>query len=106
MRAGGLYEMANLTSDLTGVDPVVFCSPKGDAPHECRVKVSNVIGKMTASDVFSIAVNDLSVTGHCKLSTDQLESVKWWIHKNRFAILDYWKSKTNSLQFMLAVNHL
>lgn len=95
-----LYEMANLTQSITGITPVIFCSPKGDAKHECRVKVSNVIGKMTASDTFSVELKDLSINGHCKLSSDDLESVKWWIYKNKFAILDYWKEKTDTRQFL------
>ena len=103
---GDLYEMANLTKSITGVDPVVFCSPKGDAKHECRVKVSNVIGKMTASDVFSIELKDLSIVGHCKLTQDHLESVKWWIHKNRFALLDYWKELIDTRDFMNRVTKL
>ena len=103
---GVLYEMANLTQSITGIEPMVFCSPKGGAKHECRVKVSNIIGKATDSDLFSIAVKDLSIIGTCKLSADQLESVNWWIHRNRFAILDYWKDKTDTLQFLLAVKKL
>ena len=98
--AGSMYEMANLTKTITGIIPVIFCSPKGDARHECRVKVSNVIGKMTAEDTFSIELKDLSVNGYRKLPADQLESVKWWIHQNRFAILDYWKERTDTRDFM------
>jgi len=103
---GVLYEMANLNKEITGIEPVVFCSPKGGAKHECRVKVSNILGRATDSDLFSVALHDLSIIGECKLTADQLESVKWWIHRNRFAILDYWKDKTNTLQFLLAVKKL
>ena len=103
---GILYEMANLTKPITGIEPVVFCSPKGGAKHECRVKVSNTIGKVTDSDLFSVVLKDLSIVGDCKLTSDQLESVKWWIHRNRFAILDYWKDKTDTLQFLLAVKKI
>ena len=103
---GVLYEMANLNKEITGIEPVVFCSPKGGAKHECRVKVSNILGRATDSDLFSIALKDLSIIGTCKLTADQLESAKWWIHRNRFAILDYWKDKTNTLQFLLAVKKL
>lgn len=104
--AGTLYEMANLTKSITGIDPIIFCSPKGGAKHECRVKVSNVIGKMTADDIFSIDLKDLAITGFCKLSADQLESVRWWVHQNRFTILDYWKERTDTRDFMNAVKSI
>ncbi len=77
-----LYEMANLTKSITGIIPVIFCSPKGDAKHECRVTVSNIIGKMTAADTFTIELKTLDIIGHCKLTSEHLDSVKWWIHKN------------------------
>jgi len=101
-----LYEMANLTKSITGIDPIVFCSPKGDAKHECRVKVSNILGKMTMADTFSIELKDFSVHGYCKLSTPMLDSVKWWIHRNRFIILDYWKEKIDTRQFLNGVKSL
>jgi hypothetical protein len=85
---------------------VVFCSPKGDAPHECRVKVSNIIGKMTASDTFSVELKDLSVDGYCKLSSNHLESVKWWIYQNRFVILDYWKERIDTKEFLNQVKSI
>lgn len=95
-----LYEMANLTKDITGIEPIVFCSPKGGAKHECRVKVSNTLGKISDNDIFSIVVKDLSIIGDCKLSTEQLNAVKWWIYKNRFTILDYWEEKINTRDFV------
>lgn len=98
--AGILFEMASLTSDITGISPDVFCSPKGETKHECRIKVSNLIGKMSADDIFSIELKDLTIRGHCRLNSDQLESVKWWIHRNKFVILDYWKSKINTRDFL------
>jgi hypothetical protein len=46
-----LYEMANFTKEDTGLNPVVFLSPKLSS-HGCRVKVSNQFGRMTADDTF------------------------------------------------------
>lgn len=104
--AGDLYEIANLTKSITGIDPIVFCSPKGNANHECRIKVSNILGRMTAEDTFTIVMKDLSVIGHCKLTHDQLESVKWWIHKNKFVILDYWKEQIDTREFLNGIKEI
>lgn len=101
-----LYEMANLTKSITGIEPVVFCSPQGNASHACRVKVSNSLGKVTANDLFSVDLKDLEVIGECKLSHDNLEAVKWWIFKNRFVILDYWKSRIDTREFMNTVHSI
>lgn len=101
-----LYEMANLTKKVTGIDPVIFCNQKGGAKHECRVKVSNILGKLTIEDTFTIELKDLSIIGHCKLSSDQLEAVKWWAHKNRFAILDYWKERIETIDFLNRITKL
>lgn len=101
-----LYEMSNLTKKVTGIDPVIFCSQKGGAKHECRVKVSNILGKLTIEDTFTIELKDLSVAGHCKLSSDQLESAKQWIYHNRFAILDYWKERIDTGEFLNRISKI
>jgi hypothetical protein len=98
-----LYEMSNIPSKRTGLPVTVFCSPKGAAKHECRVKVSNIAGGVNEHDVFSIDLSDLIVRGHCKLSSDDLEAVKWWIHRNRFVILDFWKERIDTLDFLQSI---
>lgn len=101
-----LFEMANISPEETGLPVTVFCSPKGGAKHECRVKVSNIPGGTNEHDVFSIDLKDLEVRGHCKLSSDELESVKWWIHRNRFIILDYWKNRVTTTVFVNSLKPL
>ena len=100
LETADLYEMANISTNRTGLPVTVFCSPKGRAKHECRVKVSNIKGGINEYDVFSISVKDLSIEGYCKLSSDDLETVRWWIHRNRFAILDFWKERLDTLEFL------
>jgi len=100
LETADLYEMANISPEDTGLPVTVFCSPKGRAKHECRVKVSNIKGGINEHDVFSIVLKDLSVVGHCRLSSDDLESVKWWIERNRYVILDYWKERINTKKFV------
>lgn len=101
-----LYEMANISPTETGLPVTVFCSPRGGAKHECRVKVTNIRGGINEHDVFSIDIKDLSIIGHCKLSSNDLESVKWWIHRNRFVILDYWKHRITTTQFINSIKSI
>ena len=101
-----LYEMANLDSETTGLPMYIFCSPKGNAKHECRIKVCNVVSKMNEDDVFSIDVSSFKIRGECKLSKDNLERVKWWIYFNRFVLLDYWKGRINTKTFLNSVKNI
>lgn len=94
-----LYEMSNIDGSITGLRHEVFCSQKGGAQHECRVKVSNRTGKNGYPDTFSIDLKDFTIRGDCRISSDDLEAVKWWIHRNRFAILDFWKDRINTREF-------
>ena len=102
-----LYEMANLDGRDTGLKYSVFVSPRGGAKHECRVKVSNIRGKNANQDCFVISLKDLEVCeGICKLNSDDLEAVKWWIHLNRFPILDLWKGKIGLIEFAKQIKPL
>ena len=102
-----LYEMANLDGRDTGLKYSVFVSSKGGAKHECRVKVSNIRGKNANQDCFVISLKDLEVCeGICKLNSDDLEAVKWWIHRNRFPILDLWKGVISTGEFFRRIRPL
>ena len=90
-----LYEMANFTKEDTGLNPVVFLSPKM-ASHGCRIKVSNTIGKMTADDTFSISIPDLKIYGEMKLKIKDLDQVLNWAAANGDIILQYWNSKIST----------
>ena len=106
LESADLYEMANLDSETTGLPMYIFCSPKGNAKHECRIKVCNTAGKMNEDDVFSIDVHSYEIRGHCRLNSDDLERVKWWIHYNRFTLLDYWKERINTKTFLNSVKNI
>ena len=102
-----LYEMANVPTRLTGLRAVVFCSPKGNSKHACRVKVSNSIGKMNPDDVFVVVLHNLEIAaGECKLSVADLESVQWWIYYNRQLILNYWNYTVDTLDFLQSVKRI
>lgn len=104
--SANLYEMANLDSETTGLPMYIFCSPKGNAKHECRIKVCNTNGKMNEDDTFSIDVHSFEIHGECRLNIDDLERVKWWIHYNKFPLLDYWKNRINTKTFLNSVKNI
>lgn len=97
-----LWEMAAVTPDMSGVPYVMYISPE-QSSHEARVKVCNVPGKLVPTDMFSIRLHDLEIVGTCKLNADELERVRWWIHRNKFALLDYWKNRINTQQALNAL---
>lgn len=98
-----LWEMADLSPRMTGVPYNIFISPDYGVGHEARVKVSNNKGKIVPNDMFVVRLHDLGVEGECKLKTDDLERVKWWVHRNRFVLLDYWKNRIDTDQCLAAL---
>jgi hypothetical protein len=90
-----LYEMANFTKEDTGLNPVIFLSPKMGS-HGCRVKVSNQIGKMSAADTFSIAIPSMKIYGDMKLKIKDLDMVLNWVLANQETIIKYWNSEIST----------
>ena len=105
--AADLYEMANLDGRDAGLDVVVFCSPDYNSRHSCRVKVSNKRGKMTPDDVFVIDMTNFEiVAGVCKLNSDDLESVKVWLYRNKDIIQKYWDNEISTREFVLGIKKI
>ena len=102
-----LYEMTNLAKSDTGLDVVVFCSPNYNSRHSCRVKVSNKRGKMTPDDVFVIDMTNFEiVAGVCKLNSDDLESVKVWLYRNKDVIQKFWDNEISTREFALGIKKI
>lgn len=85
-----LFEMANVFPEDSGLQFVVFISPKGSAKYGPRVKVSNIKGKMSHTDVFSITIPENRIVGNCKLIKTDLEDITDWIKLNQNLIVSYW----------------
>jgi len=86
----GLFEMANLSPKRTGLPFVVWISPKGGAPHDVRIKVSQG-PKVHSSDLISVAIRpDVHVVGGGKLSASDLAILDQWIQLNRDVLIRYW----------------
>jgi hypothetical protein len=86
----GLFELANLSPQRTGLPFVVWIPPKAGAPHDVRVKVSKG-PKAHASELISVAVRpDVHVVGHGKMSAHDLALLRKWIEVNLDVIVKYW----------------
>lgn len=86
----GLFEMANLAPNRTGLPFVVWISPRAGAPHDVRVKVSRS-PKVHSSELISVALRpDVHVIGPGKLSGHELRLLRKWVELNWDTILKYW----------------
>jgi hypothetical protein len=93
-----LEEMSSYERKTTGIDNVVFLSPKGHTRHAARIKVA--IDPWDSFDprsgkTASIAIHDGSVTGDPvpRRLYDQLLA---FIDLNRQTLLDYWDYKIST----------
>jgi len=87
-----LFDMANLSPNLTGLPMVVWISERGGARHDARVKVSLVHGRRARPDQTAwLSVRpDVPVVAGPPLDPRDLELVRRWVELNRDALLAYW----------------
>jgi hypothetical protein len=84
------YLMSNLTPKRTGLPFVVWISPKGDARHDVRIKVSPG-PKWVPSEFVSVAIRpDVRVVGRGTLSGQHLALLRQWVDLNRDVLVRYW----------------
>ena len=92
-----LYEFANLTQRTTGIaNIVIHCYSQCDTEvrHSPRIKVSNIYGKYSKQDNFSIDFSGTVREGEVKITSKELQILKLWITLNKDNLLEYWKSGT------------
>jgi hypothetical protein len=83
-----LFLMANLTFKRTGLPFVVWISPKGNARHDARVKVSP--GPRMTSEMVSVAIRpDVRVVDG-EMETKEFELLRRWVELNRDVLIRYW----------------
>lgn len=83
--------MANLNPRDTGIHDVVIWISKKEPRHACRVKVSNIKGKYSPTDNFSIRLHDGKILGTPKVSDSHVDEVKRWMVLNQDVILKFWE---------------
>src|SRR6516225_3689239 len=88
-----LFEMVNLVPRLTGLPMTIWVSPRGNARHGPRIKVSRCEPGgpgISSSNLATVAV-DVSpwlVAGY--LSGSDLQAVSDWVKRNEAVLVDYW----------------
>ena len=90
-----LFEMANLVHRDTGLPFVVWISPKGNARHDVRVKVSRS-PKAVPSEMVSVAIRPNVHVVEGKMSTSDLKLLSRWVELNRDVLVRYWDGDIES----------
>lgn len=84
----GLFEMANVRPEISGLPFIVWISEKGQARHDVRVKVSP--GPRVREFTASVSVRpDVQVVAGA-LAPRDLELVRAWVELNRDVIVKFW----------------
>ena len=82
------FEMSNLSPRETGLDFVVFASPKM-ASQAARIKVTQPPWGSKPAAVYTLSPFGLAA-GDTWLSTYQEDRLRRWVATNRAALLAYW----------------
>jgi hypothetical protein len=94
------YEMANLSPRTTGLALTVWVSPRGNARHDIRIKVSLVPGRMDVENTAVVAVRPQPRLLHGTLGPDDLEQIVAWIRLNHDAIVALWDDRIDTAEFI------
>jgi hypothetical protein len=84
----GLFEMANVRPELSGLPFIVWISEKGQARHDVRVKVSP--GPRVREFVASLSVRPEVEIVAGALAPKDFALAKVWIELNRDVIVKFW----------------
>jgi hypothetical protein len=90
-----LFETANLVQRDTGLPFVVWISPKGNARHDVRVKVSRS-PKAVPSEMVSVAIRPNVHLVEGKMSASDLKLLSRWVELNRDVLVRYWDGDIES----------
>ena len=98
------YEMVNLVPRMTGLPMTVWASPRGQARHGIRIKVSPTHGrKMIVGDAVTVALprgvpRVIARTG--VLAPADRVAIFQWCAINEAALVDYWAFRIDTDDFL------
>jgi hypothetical protein len=84
----GLFEMANVRPELTGLPFIVWISEKGQSRHDVRVKIAP--GPRVREFVASLSVRPEIEIVAGVLAPSDFALAKRWIELNREVIVRFW----------------
>src|SRR4051794_41065685 len=85
-----LFEMANLSPKRTGLPFVVWISPRGNARHDVRVKVS-AGPRAVPSEMVSVAIRPQVRVIEGEMKASDLALLRQWVELNRDVLIRYWE---------------
>jgi hypothetical protein len=85
-----LFLMSNLSPRLTGLPFVVWISPRGNARHDVRVKVSPS-PKTLPEEWVVVAIRPEIRVLHGDLSATDLARLTKWVDQNRDVLIQFWE---------------
>jgi len=104
------YAMANLRPATTGLPMVVWVSERGNARHDVRVKVCQVLGPaMQLNTTVSVAVRPqprLVRDQQSSLTAADLALVYDWIRLNEATIIAYWDGTIDTVEMVQQLRRL
>lgn len=102
-----LFLMANLHPKETGLPMTVWASPKGDARHDARIKVSAASGgRMQLQGAPVVAIRPEPHLIHGRMDADDLAKVIAWISLNEAILIDYWNESATTTDLVLGLRKL
>jgi hypothetical protein len=93
-----LYEMANLFPRTTGLPLTVWVSPRGQARHAARIKVSLTPGRMDIGHTAVVRIQPSPRLIEGDLPSTDLELVSRWISLNEEALIDFSNETIDSVE--------
>jgi hypothetical protein len=94
-------EMVSLRSDVTGVENVVFVSPRGRTRHGPRIKIA--IDPPQSLDpstkTASMSITDFSIHGE-RMPRQVAEQAEQFIDRNRAALMAYWNYEIDTAELI------
>jgi hypothetical protein len=95
------FEMVNLVPRMTGLPMTVWASPRGQARHDVRIKVSRTHGRqMIIGDAVTVAVRPGPRVIAGTLPPADRQAVFQWIAMNAAALIDYWDFRIDTDEFL------
>lgn len=94
------YEMANLSPRTTGLPLTVWVSPRGNARHDVRIKVSLTPGRMDVDNTAVVGVRPEPRLLHGEMAPQDLERIVAWIRLNHDALVALWDDRIDSAEFI------
>lgn len=83
------YLMSNLSPKRTGLPFVVWISPRANAKHDVRIKVSE--SPKATQDWITVALRPEVQVLHGTMTSDDFDLLKQWVELNRDVLVRFWE---------------